>query len=62
MLDLKKKKKSTKHIIGWKSKGVYNSKLTALHGAFLRNVKYLGNKIGIQCNSTPLVTEQIITQ
>ena len=61
MLDLKKDK-STKHIIGWKSKGVYNSKLTALHGAFLRNVKYLGNKIGIQCNSTPLVIEQIITQ
>ena len=28
------------------SKRAYNSKLKALHGAFLPNVKYFGNKVG----------------
>ena len=51
------KDKGTKYITGWKSKGVYNPKLIALHGAFLYNVNYFGNTIGIQ-NSTPLVIEQ----
>ena len=53
-----KEDKDTEYIIGWKSKGVYISKLIALHGAFLPNVKYFRNKIGIQFNSTLLVIEQ----
>ena len=32
--------KGTKYVIGWKSKGVHNSELITLHGAFLRNMKY----------------------
>ena len=38
--------KGTECIIGWKLKGLYNSKLIALHGTFLSNAKYFGNKIG----------------
>ena len=38
MLELKIDK-CTEYIIGWKSKGVYNSKLIELHGTFLPNVK-----------------------
>ena len=53
-----KKDKGTEYIISWKSKGIYNSKLIALHGAFLPSVKYFRNKIEIQSNSTPLVIEQ----
>ena len=53
-----KEDKGTEYIIGWKSKGVYNSKFIALHVDFLPNVKYFRNKIGIQLNSTPLVIEQ----
>ena len=53
-----KKDKGTEYIIGWKSKGVYNSKLIALHGDFLPNIKYFRNKIGIQFNSIPLFIEQ----
>ena len=36
--------KGTEYIIGWKSKGLHNSKLIALHGAFLPNVHFLGIK------------------
>ena len=57
MLELKIDK-DTEYVISWKSKGMYNSKLIALHGTFLPNVKYFRNKIGIQFNSTPLVIEQ----
>ena len=57
MLELKKEK-GTEYITGCKSKGVYNSKLKASHGAFLTNVRYFGNKTGIQFNSTPLIIEQ----
>ena len=39
--------KCTEYIINWKSKGLYNSKLITLHVAFLPNVKYFSNKIGI---------------
>ena len=35
-----KKGKSAEYIISWKSKGVYNFELIALHGAFLPNVKF----------------------
>ena len=51
--------KYTEYITGWKSKGLYNSKLRALHSVFLPNVKYFANKIGIQFNNTLLVLEQI---
>ena len=50
--------KDPKYIIVWKSKGVYNSKLIALHGALLPNVNDFGNKIGIQINNAPLFVEQ----
>ena len=56
MLELKKDK-GTEYIISCKSKGVYNSKLIALHRAYLPKVKYFRNKTGIQFNSTPLVIE-----
>ena len=36
-----KKDKDTEYAIGWKLKGLYNSKLRALHGAFLPNGKNL---------------------
>ena len=40
--------KGTECVIGWKSKGLYNSKLVALYSDFLRNVKYFGSKSIIQ--------------
>ena len=58
MLELKINK-STEYIIGWKSKGLFDPKLKALHVAFLPNVKYFRKNIGIQFNNTPLVIEQI---
>ena len=57
MLELKKDK-GTEYVIGWRSKGVYNSKLTSWHGTFLPNMKYFGQKIGIQFKNTSLVVEQ----
>ena len=59
MLELKNDK-STEYIISWKSKELYNSKLIALYGAFLPDVKYFNNKIGMQFNNTPLKIEQNI--
>ena len=50
--------KGKEYITGWKSKGGYKSKPIALHDPFLPNVKYFGNKIGMQFNNTPLVIEQ----
>ena len=50
--------KGKEYITGWKSKGLYKSKPIALHDPFLPNVKYFGNKIGMQFNNTPLVIEQ----
>ena len=44
--------------IGWKSKGVYNSELVTLHGAFLPSIKYFTRKIGMLFNNAPLVVEQ----
>ena len=35
------------YVIGWKSKGVYNSKLTSLHTSFLNNIKLSVYKIGM---------------
>ena len=51
MLELKIEK-GTEYIVGWESKGLYNSKPIALHDAFLSNVKYFGIKIRIQNNRT----------
>ena len=48
----------TEYVTDWKSKGVFNSKLIALHCAFLSNIKYFGKKIEIKFNSNPLVIEQ----
>ena len=53
-----KKDKNTEYIIGWKSKGIFKSKLFVLHGAFLLNMKYFRKKIGIKFNSTPLVIKR----
>ena len=58
MLELKIDK-GTDYIISWKSKGLYNSKLIALHGVFLPNIKHFGVKIGRQLNNAPLVIEEI---
>ena len=46
MLELKIDK-GTEYIIGWKPKGVYKSKLIALHSAFLHKVIHYGDKRGI---------------
>ena len=35
-----KNDKVTEYITCWKSKGVYNSKLITLHGAYARSIKY----------------------
>ena len=48
----------TNSVIGLKSKGVYNSKSTPLHTAFLRNIKLSRHKIGMQFNKSTLVVEQ----
>ena len=53
-----KSDKGTEYVTGWKSKGVYYSKLVAFHEAFLPNIKYLTRKIGIQSNNAPLVVEK----
>ena len=59
VLQLKKIDKGTEYIIGWKSKGLYNSKLIALDGASLPTAKYFWGKLGMQFNNTPSVIEQI---
>ena len=57
MLELKEDK-STDYVIGWKSDGLFKSKLLSLHGAFLPIIKYTGYKIGIQFNNPSLVIYQ----
>ena len=37
-----KENNATNYVIGWKSKGAYNSKFTPLHTAFLQNIKFSG--------------------
>ena len=46
MLELKIGK-GTDYVIGWKSTGLFQSKLLPLHGPFLPNLKYFRYKIGI---------------
>ena len=48
----------TEYVIGWKSKGAYKFKLSALNVAFLLNIKYFQKEIEIQFNNTALVIEQ----
>lgn len=57
MLELKEDK-ATDYVIGWKSDGLFKSKLLSLHGAFLPIIKYTGYKIGIQFNNPSLVIYQ----
>ena len=52
-----KEDKCADYVIGLISKGVYNSKLTSLHTAFLRNIKPSGNKMRMQFNYSA-VSEQ----
>ena len=52
-----KKDKGTGYVVGQKSKGLSEFKHLQLHGAFLPNIKYFGQKIEIQFNSTTLVLE-----
>ena len=42
-------------IIGWKSEGLFESKLLPLQCAFSPNIKCTGYKIEMQFNSTSLV-------
>ena len=58
MLELKIDK-GTDYVIGWKSKGLFESKLLSLHGAFLPKIKYFGYKIGMQVKKTPCRTKQL---
>ena len=51
---IKCKNTSTEYVITWKSKRVYNSKLTAINNDFAPNIKYK-KKVGLQFNNTPLV-------
>ena len=59
---IKYKNTSTEYIIGWESKGLFNSKLVVLSNNFLPNIKYFEKKVGIQFNNTPSVLEKIVTQ
>ena len=59
---LTKKKTSTEYSIGWKSKGVYTSKLIGINSIliiimiiFLPNIKYFEKKLGIKFNDTSLL-------
>ena len=53
-----KKDNDTNYLISWKSKGVYNCKLTPVNTAFLHKVKISWYKMGIQFNKSILVVEQ----
>ena len=53
-----KQDKGTNYVVGWNSKGLFESKILPLHGAFLPYIKYFGYKIGIQLNNNRLVVEQ----
>ena len=61
MLELRKDK-ITEYVIGWKSKGVHNSKCIALRGAFLPNIKHFSKKIGKQFNCSSCTTKQLRKQ
>ena len=50
-----KEHNSTEHVIGWKSKGLFTSKLFPIDGAFLPNIKYFEYKTEIQFSNTLLI-------
>ena len=43
-----KKDNGTDYVLSWKSKGVFNSKLTPLYTAFLNSIKLSEYRIGIK--------------
>ena len=53
-----KKDKGTDYVLSWKSKGVFNSKLTPSYTAFLYSIKLSVYKMGIAFGKNPLVVEQ----
>ena len=53
------KLKEHNYTIGWKSKGIYNFKLTPSNTTFLHEIKLSRYKMGIQFNKSVLVVEQI---
>ena len=53
-----KEDKGTDYVIGWKSKGVYSSKLILLYTDFLHKIKVFGYKIRIQFSKSVLVVEE----
>ena len=53
-----KKDRGTDHILSWKSKEVYNSKLKPLYTAFLHSIKLSGYRMGIKFDKDPSVVNQ----
>ena len=53
-----KEYKSTKYVISWKSKGVFNSKLALLYTAFSHNIKLSVYRIRTQFSKKVLVLEK----
>ena len=51
---------NTESILGWKSKGVYNTRLIPIKNDSLPNIEYLKKKIALQFNDNSLVVEQNI--
>ena len=54
--------KGNDYVIGWKSKGVYSSKLTPLYTAFLHNMKRSGYRIRIQLNNSAVKQNNYATK
>ena len=52
--------KGTEYDIGWKSEGVYASKLIILYTAFVHKIKRFGYKIGIQFQKSVLVVKKVL--
>lgn len=50
--------KGTVFVVGWKSEGVYTSKLTPLYTALLHRIKLSGYRIIIKFDNSVLVVEQ----
>ena len=53
-----KKGKFSDYVAGWKSKGVYTSKLKPLYTAFLHTIKFSGYKVRKKFDKDPLAVEQ----
>ena len=48
----------TSNVLGWISKGAYNSKFKPLYTAFLHSIKLYGYRIEIKFDEDPLAVEQ----